>query len=341
MRYLLPFLYIAPFARAHIVAWVKGMYCVNGTTGTENQNTYDPVVPLYNLTKSDWWMHHSNKCDQFPPAPGDFLDIPSGGNFTVELAGNRAFTTLSYGGRLVTAWGDGKNHPDTYSITNLGDEPGPSGSGCLPSPNLHAQNETMAAGTAFAISYQSELARVTLENLVVFTVLYHTPFKRLATYSVPAGMPSCPPEGCICTWLWVPDHCGEPNIYMHPYRCKVSGRTGTRKLATAKPPVWCEDDQTKCVKGAKQMVAWNQLDGNNVILTGKQRDGLSKSPGYNMKMGFSNGAQTDIFEPVVTTTPSSTVTTTATSKIVKTGVACVSMTPVTLAKRHNNRLLGH
>jgi hypothetical protein len=33
-------------------------------------------------------------------------------------------------------------------------------------------NESMAAGTAFAISYESDIARVTPENLVVFTVLY-------------------------------------------------------------------------------------------------------------------------------------------------------------------------
>jgi hypothetical protein len=32
------------------------------------------------------------------------------------------------------------------------------------------QNETSATGTAFAIAYESDLAKVTLENLVVFTV---------------------------------------------------------------------------------------------------------------------------------------------------------------------------
>jgi hypothetical protein len=36
---------------------------------------------------------------------------------------------------------------------------------------VHTQNESMAAGTAFAISYVSEIADVTPENLVVFTVL--------------------------------------------------------------------------------------------------------------------------------------------------------------------------
>ena len=34
------------------------------------------------------------------------------------------------------------------------------------------QNKTMAAGTALAISYTSDLTKVTPENLVVFSVLY-------------------------------------------------------------------------------------------------------------------------------------------------------------------------
>jgi hypothetical protein len=37
---------------------------------------------------------------------------------------------------------------------------------------VHTQNETMAAGTVFAISYQSDITKVTEENLVVFTVKY-------------------------------------------------------------------------------------------------------------------------------------------------------------------------
>jgi hypothetical protein len=36
---------------------------------------------------------------------------------------------------------------------------------------LHTRNESMAAGTAWAISYQSDLSGVTMENLVVFTTL--------------------------------------------------------------------------------------------------------------------------------------------------------------------------
>lgn len=59
---------------------------------------------------------------------------PAGGSFTVELAENRAFTTLSYGGSKTSPWGDGQQHPVNYSITNLGGAP-ISDSGCISSPN--------------------------------------------------------------------------------------------------------------------------------------------------------------------------------------------------------------
>jgi hypothetical protein len=36
---------------------------------------------------------------------------PAGGSFTVEMSGNRAFTTLSYDGRLVKEFGDGMDQP--------------------------------------------------------------------------------------------------------------------------------------------------------------------------------------------------------------------------------------
>lgn len=93
---------------------------------------------------------------------------PANGAFTVELAMNRAFTSLSFNGEFVATFGDGKDHP------GLGNPP-PNGGvpPCITEPNskgyasrcsysavdrrvflVHTQNESMAAGTAFAISYQ-------------------------------------------------------------------------------------------------------------------------------------------------------------------------------------------
>ncbi|KAJ3524413.1 hypothetical protein NMY22_g11009 [Coprinellus aureogranulatus] len=269
----------APTVLGHIAAWNKGMYCLNGTRpGVNDLDTTDAVPPLW-------------QCDEFPPAEGDFLELPAGGSFIVELAVNRAFTSLSY--------------------------------------DVHTQNEAMAAGTAFAISYESDITKVTPENLVVFTVLYkyvqlEAPLWICARVihvvdafpAVPLGIAlqntesqcsrRAQKEGVIaCLTLRfgvnrssLPSthgRCGEPNMYMQPFKCKVVGQTGSRALASGVPPQWCEDDQSKCVAGPKQMVYWNQLEGNNVFVSGVDLSGRARAPAYNNKMGFANGAQPDIF----------------------------------------------
>ncbi|KAJ7671654.1 hypothetical protein DFH06DRAFT_121450 [Mycena polygramma] len=273
-----------PFAAAHVAAWHKGMYCLNGTTpGQDDQNTNEIVNPLFNMTKEDWWFHHYDGCDEFPPADGDFLELPANGEFTVELAVNRAFTTLSFGGVNTGVFLDGQNYTD-----------GLGGLNCISELNIHTQNQSMAAGTAFAISYQSDLSNVTPENLVVFTTLYHTPWERIATYAVP-NLPACPSDGCICAWGWVPNGCGEPNIYMQGFRCKVTGEPGSTALASAVPPTWCEDSPADCTTGARQLIYWNQLDGNNIFVSGNDLSGSPKSPAYNSVLGFDEGAQHDIF----------------------------------------------
>lgn len=277
--------------QAHVAAWHKGMYCLNGSQpGVNNQNTNDAVQPLFMLNKSDWWFHHTNNCDQFPPNEGEFLELPANGVFTVELAVNRAFTTLSYNGTMTALFGDGQNHPG-LGVTSEGKN----GTDCIVNPNIHTQNQSMAAGTAFAISYTSDLKQVTPENLVVFTVLYNTPWFRIAEYQVP-DLPACPePGGCICAWGWVADGCGEPNMYMQGFHCRVIGKTGSSAVASAVPPVWCEDNKSKCIQGPKQMVFWNQLEGNNIVVSGSDLSGNPRSPTYNAKLGFANGSQTDIF----------------------------------------------
>jgi hypothetical protein len=154
--------------QAHTGAWAPGMYCRGGpVAGEDNQNTNTVVNPLYQFSKEDWWFQHERGCDKVPPPAGEFLELPAGGSFTVEHAHNRAFTTLSYDGKFTTQWPDGKDHPEDWN--GLAADPG---EGCIQDDGaLHVQNETSATGTAFAISYQSDLSKVTMENLAVFTVL--------------------------------------------------------------------------------------------------------------------------------------------------------------------------
>lgn len=86
-----------------------------------------------------------------------------------ELANNRAFTTLSYNGDLTTDWQDGKNRSVSWR--------GPEG-GCLmdggdgSGGELHTKNIESTGGTAWAISYESDISKVTMDNLVVFSVRY-------------------------------------------------------------------------------------------------------------------------------------------------------------------------
>lgn len=46
--------------------------------------------------------------------------------------------------------------------------------------------------------------------------------------------------------------------YMQGFKCQVTGDVGQRQLSEAKPPVWCAGDNSKCRKGAKQMIVFNR-----------------------------------------------------------------------------------
>jgi len=154
-------------ASAHVVAWAKGMYCLGSP---DDVNTDTPVGPLFNLPKSKWWFQADRGCDKQPPAPGDFLKLPAGGSFSVQMAHNRAFTTFSYNGSLTTPWPDAGQHPEDWS--GPGNPPGCINNGAHGAGGaMHTNNQSMASGTVFAISYNSEISEVTMENLVVFTVL--------------------------------------------------------------------------------------------------------------------------------------------------------------------------
>ncbi|KAL1979653.1 hypothetical protein VTN96DRAFT_5398 [Rasamsonia emersonii] len=276
---------LSSVAHAHVAAWAYGMYCLGGPDpSVDDPNTNTAVNPLYNLTQTDWWFQHDRGCDAVPPADGQILELPAGGNFTVELAHNRAQTTLSYNGQYTSEWPDGKQHPEDWS--GPGNPPD-----CIQDDGaMHTNNQSMAAGTAWAISYQSDLSKVTMENLVVFSVTPNTPWHRLTTYEVPADLPPCPEGGCHCAWLWVPKGCGQPNMYMQGFKCNVTGSTSTKTLAPAQVPVYCGDDSSKCVQGAKQMLAFNQQSGNNVEMP--PNDFVYYGEGW----GFKPGAQNDIFQ---------------------------------------------
>src|SRR6266704_6757570 len=74
--------------------------------------------------------------------------------------------------------------------------------------------------------------------------------------------------------------CGQPNMFMQPFKCRVTGATSVTPVAAAQPPRWCEDNPNACVKGAKQMVSWHQASGNNIVVDGWDLSGRQKAPSY-------------------------------------------------------------
>lgn len=100
-----------------------------------------------------------------PPPEGDVLELPAGGAVTLELAHNRGQTSFSFGGIYTSEWPDGMQHPEDWQNV---EDPG----GCIDTDGaMHTQNQTMAAGTALAISYHPTLGDVKIDDLVVFSVL--------------------------------------------------------------------------------------------------------------------------------------------------------------------------
>ena len=77
-------------------------------------------------------------------------------------------------------------------------------------------------------------------------------------------------------------------MFMQAFKCRVTGATSTVPLATPKPAVYCRDDPSKCVKGAKQILVWNQKENNTFSMNGKTY-GLYEAPGYNPNCGFGKG----------------------------------------------------
>jgi len=79
----------------------------------------------------------------------------------------------------------------------------------------------------------------------------------------------------------------------------VTGAVAFSEPAPGQPPVWCEDDESKCVKGPKELMCYHQAGRNDIFVNGYQRNGELEALGYNMTIGFHNGAQNDIVEAVV------------------------------------------
>lgn len=78
---------------------------------------------------------------------------------------------------------------------------------------------------------------------------------------------------------------------MTGFDCTVTGGSKTASLAQPQIPKFCASNPSSCVKGAKQPMYWAN-ERPNVDF----KPGINENrPSYNMRWGFKDGAQTDIF----------------------------------------------
>lgn len=152
-------------------------------------------------------------------------------------------------------------------------------------------------GTALAIAYTSDVDALQPSDMTVISINSTSPWVRLTNYPIPAGLPSCPSGGCLCSWSWIHENNhGEgygPEIYSTLYRCTVSGQTDdANQLAVGggAVPTYCENSTSTCVTGPKQPMYLWQASGNNM-----PQPWPDVNPTYNTRYGFHDGAQTDLF----------------------------------------------
>jgi hypothetical protein len=119
-----------------------------------------------------------------------------------------------------------------------------------------APNISYFGGTSLAIAYTSDISTIQPSDLTVISVNYSSVWWRETAYEIPAGLPSCPSGGCLCTWNWLheADHTEGygSEIYNVMYRCNVSGSTNDASVVgTGKVPTYCEDAPWNCTSGPK------------------------------------------------------------------------------------------
>lgn len=186
---------VLPLASAHLALWHPSMF------GAEKGRNYDsePHNPIKqvcntgdkfcNMAGTSWFAHNYKN---LPPENGAFLPITSGGQQTFEISTHPAYTKAFTKNPAVL------NDPKNYWAAYGGD------SGPMHTSNKVGQpiDNSRFGGTYIAIAYTSDIQKLQPGDMTVISINSTSPWQRETVYKFPAGLPKCPPGGCICTWGW-------------------------------------------------------------------------------------------------------------------------------------------
>ncbi|BGP14071.1 hypothetical protein JCM10213v2_002009 [Rhodosporidiobolus nylandii] len=195
----------------------------------------NPITPLGPDWSYDEWWFRGPEVRAAVPADGEISILPAGGSITLEIACGPYYTTM-YGA-----------DPNGNVAC---DDPGPYHA----DPNAEEVLQEWVAGCALGIADVLEPGNAGPDNFTIFSVQQECVWTRNTTFEVPAQMPACSGEWCLCGWVWSPQT-GQGNAYHTPFRCKVTGSPAdATPIAPPADPLPCEDDPSTCQPGAKKMI---------------------------------------------------------------------------------------
>ncbi|GAA5931676.1 uncharacterized protein JCM15063_001534 [Sporobolomyces koalae] len=253
--------------RAHMSPFLKSMYGGPLQYPDLGENPVAPLGP--GLEYDDWWFR-GPKVRNAPPEDGEIALLPAGGNFTLEIACAPEYTTY-----------DGSDPNGNVAC----DDPGPYHA----DPEAVEVNKELLSGCAIGIADVMDPNLATMDDFVIISVQQTCVWTRNTTFSIPAKMPACTGDYCICGWVWSPQT-GTANAYHTPFRCKITDTApDALPIATPSDPVYCPDSREDCTKGAKRLISTYNYPVNVPFTSNYDR------PGYHDTFGFFDGAQDDIF----------------------------------------------
>ncbi|KAM0755229.1 hypothetical protein T439DRAFT_377579 [Meredithblackwellia eburnea MCA 4105] len=271
----------------HMTIWTRSMYGVSGTrTGRSWYYTGgDPAPPISpGLVKDQWWFRGPS-FRNLPPPSGQVTRLPAGKTIKLEIACHIAWT--SYGWRTTVPGSPLDACPGgTAGVYHSGD------------PNAFTIDKSLLSGCALGIADVDDINKVTMDNMVIFSVQHNCVQQKVTEFAIPKMMPKCTGKKCICAWFWL-GNTGQANWYMTGFDCSVSNVSpSATKIAPPKDPKFClpSDKACKPQKGAKRPL-YAYGTPTNVKFPYPIAYFNANRPGYHASWSFENGAQNDIFLP--------------------------------------------
>ncbi|BGP08932.1 hypothetical protein OF846_003396 [Rhodotorula toruloides] len=264
-------------AAAHMSIWHPSMY---GVGPGWSYDAGDPVAPLGpNWSNRDDWWFRGPGFRSLPPQSGAVLELPAGGSVELEIACHYAFS--SYGYATTT--------PGSALDACPGPNAGPYHSGDPLSTEI---DDNLLSGCALGIADVDNINDVTMDNLAIFSVQHDCVKQKNTNFEIPAKMPACTGEKCICGWFWLANN-GTANFYMTGFDCKVTGSPAdATPIAPPQDPVFCKNNPSSCTTGSKRPIYAYNTPSNVPWIGNNDRAGYHQSWSFG-----TNGAQNDIFMP--------------------------------------------